>query len=163
MKSNLRRNKRRTKRLLYSVKKYVDDTILLFADDLQNARNIKFILCMFEQMSRLKINFHKSEVYCLGSAMTRCEVYSEIFTCPVAGLPMKYMGMPIDEKRLAASQWNPIDEKFAKKLAGWKGNQLSIGDRVILVNACLSSIAMYMLSFLEAPKKFFKTLLENSL
>jgi hypothetical protein len=29
---------------------------------------------------------------------------------------MKYLGMPIDEKKLAVSQWVPIEEKFAKKL-----------------------------------------------
>jgi hypothetical protein len=67
---------------------------------------------------------------------------------------MKYLGMPVDEKRLAVSQWVPIEEKFAKKIAGWKGNMLSIGDRVTLVNACLTSICLYMLSFLEAPKGF---------
>jgi hypothetical protein len=47
-----------------------------------------------------------------------------------------------------------VGEKFGKKIAGWKGNMLSIGDRVTLVNACLSSIALCMLSFLEAPNGF---------
>ena len=53
--------------------------------------------------------------------------YSEIFTCVSATLPMKHLGMPVDEKRLAMSQWGPIDEKFAGKLAGWKGKLLSTG------------------------------------
>jgi hypothetical protein len=48
-----------------------------------------------------------------------------------------------------------VDERFAKRLSGWKGNMLSIGDMVTLANACLSSIALYMLSFLEAPKKIY--------
>jgi hypothetical protein len=60
--------------------------------------------------------------------------------------------VPIDENKLAVSQWDPMKEKFAKKIVGWKGNLLSIGDRVTLVNDCLSSICLYMLSFLEAPK-----------
>jgi hypothetical protein len=33
---------------------------------------------------------------------------------------------------------------------------LSSEDRVIHVNACLSSISLYMLSFLETPKGFIK-------
>jgi hypothetical protein len=57
-------------------------------------------------------------------------------------------------RRHQVSQWDPVEEKFRKKIARWKGNMLSIGDRVTLVNACLSSIALYMLSFLEAPKGF---------
>jgi hypothetical protein len=110
-----------------SILQYVDDTILLLDDDLENARNIKFILCLFEQISGLKINFHKSEIYCLGAAKERAQHYSEIFTCPVADLPMKYLEMPIDEKKVAVSQWEPVGEKFGKKIAGWKGNMLSIG------------------------------------
>jgi hypothetical protein len=59
---------------------YADDTILLLDDDLENARNIKFILCLFEQISGLKINFHKSEIFCLGAAREKAQLYSEIFT-----------------------------------------------------------------------------------
>jgi hypothetical protein len=42
---------------------YANDTIFLLEDDLEGARNIKFILSLFEQMSGLKINFHKSEIF----------------------------------------------------------------------------------------------------
>jgi hypothetical protein len=69
---------------------------------------------------------------------------------------MKYLGMPMDEKRLEVSKWDPIAEKMGKKLSGWKGNMLSAGDRLTLVNACLSSITLYMISFLEAPKGFIQ-------
>jgi hypothetical protein len=88
-----------------SILQYADDTILLLEDDLENARNVKYILCLFEQISGLKINFHKSEIFCLGNAKERAQRYSEIFTCPTAELPMKYLGMPVDEKKLALSQW----------------------------------------------------------
>jgi hypothetical protein len=40
--------------------------------------------------------------------------YSEIFTCPAAELLVKYLGMPIDEERLALSQGDPIREKMEK-------------------------------------------------
>ena len=33
---------------------YADDTILLFENDPEQARNLKVILCLFEQMSGLK-------------------------------------------------------------------------------------------------------------
>lgn len=62
----------------------------------------------------------------------------------------------MDAKRLNLAQWGPLVEKASKKMDGWKGNLLSIGDRIILVNSCLSSIPLYMLSFLEAPKVFLK-------
>jgi hypothetical protein len=55
---------------------------------------MKFILCLFEQVSGLKIKFHNSEIFCLGDAGERSQQYSDIFTCPIAALPMKYLGIP---------------------------------------------------------------------
>jgi hypothetical protein len=56
-----------------SILQYADDTILLLEDKLTNARNVKFILCLFEQISGLKINFHKSKIYCVGAAKDRAQ------------------------------------------------------------------------------------------
>jgi hypothetical protein len=38
---------------------YADDTILLIQDDLEQARNLKLLLYIFEAMSGLKISFEK--------------------------------------------------------------------------------------------------------
>jgi hypothetical protein len=47
---------------------YADDTILFLDHDLENALNMKLILCIFQQLSGLKINFHKSELFCFSKA-----------------------------------------------------------------------------------------------
>jgi hypothetical protein len=104
---------------------YADDTIFLLQDDLLDARNLKFILCLFEQMSGLKINFHKSEIFCLGEASVKENWYADIFTCPYKCLPMKYLGVPIDDKKLCKSLWLPTVEKVEKKWALGKGNSLA--------------------------------------
>ena len=44
-----------------SILQYADDTILFLEHDLEKAVNMKLILSIFEQLSGLKINFHKSE------------------------------------------------------------------------------------------------------
>jgi hypothetical protein len=46
-----------------SILQYADDTFIFMEHDLENVLNIKLILCIFEQLSRLKINFHKSEIF----------------------------------------------------------------------------------------------------
>ena len=50
-----------------SILQYADDTILFMDHDLEKARNLKLILLAFEQLSGLKINFHKSELFWRGS------------------------------------------------------------------------------------------------
>ena len=37
-------------------------------NNLDQAVNMKLLLCAFEQLSGLKINFHKSELFCFGEA-----------------------------------------------------------------------------------------------
>jgi hypothetical protein len=93
---------------------YADDTILLLQDNLDFARNLKFILILFEKMSGLKINFQKSKVCCFNNASNNKDAYVEIFTCPIKNLPMSYLGVPIDHKTLSISQWAKPEEKFEK-------------------------------------------------
>ena len=51
-----------------SILQYADDTLLFMDHDLEKARNTKLLLCAFEQLLGLKINFHKSEIFCFGAA-----------------------------------------------------------------------------------------------
>lgn len=64
-----------------SILQYADDTILFMEHDMEKARNLKLILSAFEQLFGLKINFHKSEVFCFGDAQVKCFVlanYSDV-------------------------------------------------------------------------------------
>ena len=51
-----------------SILKYADDTLIFMEGNLEQARNMKLLLRAFEQLSGLKINFHKSEMFCYGDA-----------------------------------------------------------------------------------------------
>jgi hypothetical protein len=51
-----------------SIFQYADDTILCMEHDLEQVKNMKLLLSAFEQLSDLKINFHKSEILCFGEA-----------------------------------------------------------------------------------------------
>jgi hypothetical protein len=49
-------------------------------------------------------------------------------------------------------------DKILKKIAGWKGNLLSLAARVMLIKTCLTSIPVYLLSFIKFPKWAIKLL-----
>jgi hypothetical protein len=61
---------------IFSSLQYEDDTILFMDHDLDKACNMKLLLFAFEQASGLKINFHKSEVFCFGAAQEKLELYT---------------------------------------------------------------------------------------
>ena len=51
-----------------SILQYVDDMVIFMSRDFQKAINMKLILTTFEKLSGLKINFHKSELFCFEKA-----------------------------------------------------------------------------------------------
>ena len=64
-----------------SILQYADDTILFLEHNLEYAQNLRTILYAFEQLSGLKTNFHKSEIYCFGEAKNMENEYMELFGC----------------------------------------------------------------------------------
>ena len=57
-------------------------------NDIEEAKNMKLMLCAFEQLSGLKINFHKSELFCYGVAKELEAKYSQIFGCDMGPSPL---------------------------------------------------------------------------
>ncbi|WVZ64075.1 hypothetical protein U9M48_013645, partial [Paspalum notatum var. saurae] len=135
-----------------SILQYTDDTIIFMENDLEKARNMKLLLRAFEQISGLKINFHKSELLCFGNAQDSLESYLELFGCKHGDFPIKYLSLPIHFKKLSNSDWKITEERVEKRLASWKGKHLSIGGRLTLSNSVLSGLPKYIMSFFAIPK-----------
>jgi hypothetical protein len=135
-----------------SILQYADASILFMEHDLAKAVNMKLILCFFEQLSGLKINFHKSEIFCFGKAKDVENDYISIFGCEFGALPSKYLGIPIHYRKLLSKEWKPVEDRFVQKLASWLGKMLSYGVRLVLINSVLTSMPMFLLYFFEIHK-----------
>ena len=83
--------------------------------DIEKATNMKMLLCAFEQLSSLKINFHKSEICCFGQAKEMEQQYLNLFGCQSGKYPFRYLGIPMHFKKLSNADWRIIEEKFEKK------------------------------------------------
>jgi hypothetical protein len=71
-----------------SILQYADNIIIFMNHDLEKAHNLKLILVAFEQLSVLKINFHKSDLFCFGDAQDDATLYAELFGCGQGQFPM---------------------------------------------------------------------------
>jgi hypothetical protein len=101
---------------------------MVFMDhNLEHARNVKLLLTAFEQMSGLKINFHKSELFCYGLAKEYEDHYSRIFGCDISLMPFTFLGIPMTYHMLRNSEWQNVIARFEKRLSNWKGKFLSSG------------------------------------
>ena len=100
-----------------SILQYADDTIQFMEHDIAKAANMKLILAFFEQLSGLKINFHKSEIHCFGKAKESQEEYRHLFGCEIGSLPFRYLGIPIHYRRLLNKEWKTVEDRFEKKIS----------------------------------------------
>ena len=98
-----------------SVLQYADDTILFMEDDLDKAKNLKKVLYAFEKLSGLKINFHKSELFCFGEAKEKVDAYVALFGCKEGVIPFRYLVIPMRHRKLSNKDWGIIEERFQKK------------------------------------------------
>jgi hypothetical protein len=60
---------------LFKKRRYADDTIVFLEHNLLKAVNMKLILCIFEELSKLKINFYKSELFYFGKVKDEEDQY----------------------------------------------------------------------------------------
>lgn len=100
-----------------SILQYADDKILFMDYDIVKAENLKMLLCTFEQVSGLKINFHKSELFCFGRANEVEHLYSALFGCQPGSFPFRYLGITMHYRKLSNADWSMIEQCFEKKLS----------------------------------------------
>ena len=131
---------------------------LLFADDMilfcdaceEQILHVRMLLLCFQAVIGLKVNVLKSEMIPIGE-VPNVYVLAEILGCRIGSLPMTYLGMPLGASHKSSTIWNPILEKFERKLAGWKKLYLSKGGRLMLLKSTLSSLLTYYLSLFTIP------------
>jgi len=70
------------------------------------------VLCAFETLAGLKINFHKSKLFCLGEAKEKTEEYIQVFGCKEGSPPVKYLGIPMHHQKLAIKDQSQVEERF---------------------------------------------------
>jgi hypothetical protein len=122
------------------------------------AIDIISLIGAFEKMSGMKINYHKSEL--VPCNMTEDQIHSaaHILGCPVGAFPIKYLGVPLHYEKLRRGDIQPLVDKILKRGASWRGKLLSQAAKVTLIQSCLASIPVYLLSFIKFPKWAIKTL-----
>jgi hypothetical protein len=67
-------------------------------------------------------------------------------------IPFKYLGLPIDANPKSSTTWDPLLENIRKQLFSWRNKHISLGGRIVLINAVLNAIPVFYLSFMKMPK-----------
>ena len=79
-----------------------------------------------------------------------------MLNCKLGSWPMRYLGIPISDSKLGASDFGGLKQKMSKRLDPWRGKHLSSGGKLVLLNSCLSSLPMFLMGFYLLPKGLHK-------
>ena len=131
---------------------YADDTILFLDNYFEHAKNLKWILSCFENLSGLKINFHQSDLHAINISEQISNDFAQVFCCQLGDFPFKYLGVPLHFKKLRREDIQPIIDRIIKNIAGWLGKHLSYRGKLILLTTCIASIPAYLMSMMKFPK-----------
>jgi hypothetical protein len=107
-------------------------------------------------VSGLKINFWKSSLIGVNVSPEFLRVASAFLNCRVSSLPFKYLGLPVGASPRRVTTWEPLLESLRRRLGSWRNKFVSLGGRIVLLNAVLNAIPIFYLSFMKIPVSVWK-------
>lgn len=78
--------------------------------------------------------------------------------CMRSAFPFSYIGVPVGANMTLKKNWQPILDKFQKRLSSWKANTLSFGGKLTLIKSVLSSLPTYYLAIFKVPQGVLESL-----
>lgn len=137
---------------------------LCFADDLMLFCKVEHssiqTLCecwqVFFQSSGLQENFAKSAIYLARIGNIQQKIIMENTQLSSGKLPFRYLGIPLNSKRLSIADCDHLVDKMTSRIRGWKVKNLSYAARLQLVNVVLMSIPTYWCQIFILPKMVIK-------
>ena len=130
---------------------FADDTLIIGDKSWSNVLSMRVVLMIFEQLSSLKVNFHKSLLTGVNVSESWLSESVLVLNCRVGAFPFVCLGLPIGGDPRKLDFWKPLLNSIHSRLSNWKRKLLSFGGRLILLKSVLSSLPVYFLSFFKAP------------
>jgi hypothetical protein len=102
------------------------------------------ILQVFGEAWGLHNNVQKSSIFPIRCTDNEKAVVQQFLPCELLDFPCRYLGLPLSLKKLSRDQLQPIIDKIADQLPGWKADLLTKPGRKILVQYVLTDMMIYL-------------------
>ncbi|WOH11192.1 hypothetical protein DCAR_0830672 [Daucus carota subsp. sativus] len=130
---------------------FADDVILFLNDDYSSILGVKRLLQCFQIISGMKVNFSKSQVYGFHIDGEVKKKWARQLNCILGSVPFRYLGAQIGASPTSIKFWDPLIERFKRKVNGYEASKISMAGRAVLLQATIDSTPVYWLSLYKIP------------
>lgn len=106
--------------------------------------------------SGLHVNMAKSFAIPIRCDEEQSAIISNNIQCDIKTFPCRYLGLPLSIRRLNKTDLQPILNKVADSLPGWKAALMAKSGRLIVVRFVITAMPIHLLIALDVPKWFIK-------
>lgn len=135
---------------------YADDAVIFSNPKQEDITCIMDIMKAFGEATGLQINMQKSSVALIRCTNIDMDDVLQDFLGQRTNFPLQYLGLSLTLGRLKMVHLQYIQDRAKRRVAGWQGWLLNIAGRRELVRSILSSLPVYLLTAVKAPKNFIK-------
>ena len=130
---------------------YADESTFSIQGSEIAARTFSNMMNIFSNFFGLQLNRAKSIFVGFGLTTDETSRYAKLLETLIGTLPVRYLGLPLADRRLRVQDWQPVLKKVEARLGGWRARMISRGGRLVLVKAVLSAIPTYFMSVFRMP------------
>jgi hypothetical protein len=130
---------------------YADDVVLFLRPAESDLQITTDILHLFGEASGLKTNMSKSSISPIQCAQTDLDLIHDHLPCRIEEFPVKYLGLPLSIKKLSKVQLQPLIDRLADLLPGWKADLMNRAGRTIQVQFMLTATIIYHAMAAQLP------------
>lgn len=122
---------------------FADDLLLFARGDFTSIQLLLAKLKEFLDCTGLQVNKAKCKVYIGGITETEESMILRLSGFVKGSLPFKYLGIPLDCKRLTVEKCMPLIDRIVCKIKHWTARLLSYAGRLQLIKSVISGITAY--------------------
>jgi hypothetical protein len=135
-----------------------DDVVIFIQPTVRDISTVLDILHIFGEASELRTNIQKSNVYPIRCGEQDLTLLQNSSPCEISQFPCKYLGLPLAIKELTKDQVQPIIDKIANQLTGWKADLMTKARLKVHVQFVLTWMVIYLAMAVDLPPWAIKVL-----
>jgi len=140
---------------------YADDVALFLKPAANDINLILNILQLFGDASGLRTNVQKSSVMPIQCSEDNMAVVQNLLPCEIMSFPCKYLGLPLSLRKLTREQFQPIIDRIADQLPGWKADLMTRAGRAVQVQFVLTAMLIYLAMAIDVPPWAIRPLIKS--